>query len=306
MLKFDFISARGDVLPLANNPLFHLLSVNGQTAANTSIASTVVGGVDGDSVNNIQAQPRPFILDLQIRDGVDVEEAKRAILKVVKLKQQGGIMWTQNERTVVISGVVEAVEMPRWTEKVIMQITLHCEQPFWEDLDDVVKQISEAINLHYFTTSPDDMLFFTEDGAPLGEYDTIRTKSFYNAGDVAVGLEIRILAHDTVTNPIIYDQNGNFFGLGYVTTYTDVDAAGNAISATATNPLIMKAGDEIVITTHKGRKTVTLNGVNIIDKIKPNSAWLQLVTGDNLFSINSDDESITNMSFSLIYKQRYI
>lgn len=306
MLKFDFISARGDVLPLANNPLFHLLSVDGQTVGETSIASTEIGGVDGDSVNNIQAQPRPLVLDLQIRDGVDVEEAKRSILKVVKLKQQGGIMWTQNARTVVISGVVKTVEMPRWTNKVIMQITLHCEQPFWEDLDDVVKHISEAINLHYFTTSTDDMLYFTEDGAPLGEYDTIRTKAFYNDGDVAVGLEIRILAHDTVTNPIIYDQNGNYFGLGYVMTYPDIDENGNAISATVTNPLEMKAGDEIIITTHKGRKTVTLNGVNIIHTIKPGSTWLQLETGDNLFSINSDDASISNMSFSLIYKQRYI
>lgn len=289
MLQLDFISARGDTMPLANNPLFHLIHIDGHTTASTSIASAVVGGIDGDTVNNIQATPRTIIIDLQIRNGVDVEEAKRAILKVVKLKQQGGLLWTQNERTVVISGIVEAVEMPRWTETAIMQITLHCEQPFWEDVDDIIQQISEAINLHYFTDSPVNMLYFPEDGLPLGEYDTIRTKSFHNDGDVAVGLEISILAHDTVTNPIIYDQYGNYFGIGY-------DG----------NPLIMHAGDNAVITTHKGRKTVTLNGVNIFDKIKPNSTWVQLATGDNVFSINSDDESISNMSFSLIYKQRYI
>lgn len=289
MLKLDFISARGDKLPLVNNPLFHLSHIDGQTLANTSIASSVIGGVDGDTVNNIQANPRTIIIDLEPRSGVDVEEAKRAILKVVKLKQLGGLLWTQNERTVVITGIVEAAEMPRWTEKAVMQITLHCAQPFWEDVDDVIQQISEAINLHYFTDSPADMLYFPEEGVPLGEYDTIRTKSFYNDGDVAVGLEISILAHDTVTNPIIYDQYGNYFGLGY-------DG----------NPLIMQAGDNAVITTHKGRKTVTLNGVNIFNKIKPNSTWVQLETGDNVFSINSDDESISNMSFSLIYKQRYI
>lgn len=306
MLQLDYVSARGDVLPLANNPLFHLTHIDGMTTAGTSIASAVVGGVDGDTVNNIQALPRSIIIDLQPRSGVNVEEAKRAILNVVKLKQQGGLIWTQNGRTVTITGVVETVDLPRWTNTAIMQIALHCEQPFWEDIDEIVQQISEAINLHYFTNSPDDMLYFTDAGAPLGEYDTIRTKSFRNDGDVAVGLEISILAHDTVTNPIIYDQYGNYFGLGYTLTYTDVDADGNAISATTTNPLVMKAGDHIVITTHKGRKMVTLNGVNIFNKIKPNSTWLQLETGDNLFSINSDDESITNMSFSLIYKQRYI
>ena len=306
MLKLDYISARGDVMPLVNNPLFHLLGVDGMTTAGTSISSAVVGGVDGDTVNNVQATPRTIIIDLKPRGGVDVEEAKREILKIVKLKQQGGLLWTQNERTVNITGIVENIEMPRWTETAIMQITLHCEQPFWEDIDEVIQQISEAINLHYFTTSPDNMLYFNEDGIPFGEYDTIRTKSFHNDGDVAVGLEISILAHETVTNPIIYDMRGNFFGLGYVMTHTDVDEDGNAISATVTNPLVMEAGDNVVITTHKGRKTVTLNGVDIFDKVKPNSHWLQLETGDNLFSINSDDESITNMSFSLIYKQRYI
>lgn len=304
MLKLNFISARGDALPLVDNPLFHLIHIDGHTAANTSIASAVVGGVDGDTVNNVQATPRTIIIDLQIRSGVDVEDAKRAILKVVKLKQQGGLLWTQNERTVLITGIVEAVEMPRWTNATVMQITLHCEQPFWEDIDDVIQQISDVINVHYFTNSPSDMLYFPADGIALGEYDTIRTKSFYNDGDVAVGLEIRILAHDTVTNPIVYDQYGNYFGLGYAIESESGDAGIG--TAWVSNPLVMKAGDNIVITTHKGRKTVTLNGVNIFDKIKPNSTWLQLETGDNVFSINSDDESISNMSFSLIYKQRYI
>lgn len=303
MLKLDYISARGDTMPLANNPLFHLIHIDGHTTAGTDVANTVVGGMDGDTVNNIQATPRTIIIDLQIRSGVDVEQAKRAILKVIKLKQQGGLLWTQNERSVLIAGIVEAIEMPRWTDTAIMQITLHCEQPFWEDVDEVVQQISEAISLHYFTNAPADMLYFTDEGAPFGEYDTIRTKAFHNDGDVAVGLEIRILAHDTVTNPIIYDQYGNYFGIGYE---IESDSGAGIGSAWYSVPFVMQAGDEVIITTHKGRKTVKHNGVVIFDKIKPNSTWLQLETGDNVFSINSDDESITNMSFSLIYKQRYI
>lgn len=289
MFKMDFVSARGDILPLTDNPYFHLTHVDGQTTAGTKLSSAVVGGMDGDNVNNVQATPRPITLDLEIKSGVDVEEAKRAILKIVKLKQQGGLIWTQNERTVIISGIVETIEMPRWTNKTVMQISLHCEQPFWEDIDDIIAQINEAINLHYFTASPADMLYFPESGIPFGEFDTIRTKSFHNDGDVAVGLEITIVAHATVTNPIIYDQNGNFFGVGY-----------------EGNPFVMQAGDNVVITTHKGNKTVKYNGAVIYGKIKPRGTWLQLEAGDNLFSINSDDDSINNMSFSLVYRQRYI
>lgn len=304
MIKLDYVSARGDILPLTDNPYFHLTHVDGQTAAGTSIASAIVAGVDGDTVNSVRATPRTIILDLRIRSGVDVEQAKRAILKIVKLKQQGGLIWTQNERTVIIAGIVEAVEMPRWTRETVIQITLHCEQPFWEDVDDIITQINEAINLHYFTASPVDMLYFPEDGIPFGEYDTIRTKSFYNDGDVAVGLEITIVAHATVTNPIIYDQHGNYFGIGY--EYETADAGAGLGTAWVSNPFVMQAGDYVVITTHKGNKTVKYNGSVIYGKIKPQSTWLQLEAGDNLFSINSDDDSIANMSFSLAYRQRYI
>lgn len=291
MARFDFVSQRGDRLSLSANDDFLLTHIDGQTSASASISSSVIGGVDGDTVNNMQAEARPIIFDLRIKSGVDVEDAKRKILRVIKLKQNGTIVWEQDGRTVEITGKVEKIDMPRWANGILMQVEMHCEQPFWEDIESVVEQISEAIDLHYFTDAPTDVLYFTEEGIVIGEYDTTRAKNFFNEGDVSVGLEIDIIAFSTVTNPIIYDADGNFFGVGY---------------GTADKKVVMQSGDKIVITTHRGKKSVTLNGVSIFNKIKPNSTWLQLGTGDNRFAINSDDDSLDNMAFSLIYKQRYI
>jgi hypothetical protein len=291
MAKFDFISQRGDVLSLSANPDFILTHIDGQTSASASVSSNVIGGVDGDTVSNMQTEFRSLIFDLRIRSGVDVEEAKRRILRVIKLKQSGTVLWSQNNRTVSITGKVERIEMPRWANGIVMQIEMHCEQPFWEDIDEIVEQISEAINLHYFTDDPTDMLYFTDEGIVIGEYDLTRSKNFFNEGDVSVGIEIEILAVATVTNPIIYDSENNFFGVGY---------------GTADKQVKMQSGDKIVITTHRGKKSVTLNGVSLFNKIKPNSTWLQLATGDNRFAINSDDDALDNMTFSLSYKQRYI
>ena len=287
----DYISARGDRLPLVDNNLFILTNIDGLTTANAAISSSVIGGADGAVVTNVQANPRTLVIDLRIKDSVDVEEAKRAVLKVVKVKQRGTLEWSQNDRTVAISGIVESIEMPRWRNAVTMQITLHCEQPFWEDIALVIKQINEAIDLHYFVDAETDMLYFPDGGVVLGEYDTIRTKAFHNDGDVAVGLEISIVALDTVTNPIIYDGNGNFFGVGY---------------GDGAKQVVMQAGDNIVITTHKGKKSVKFGSRNLLPYVKPQSTWLQLQAGDNLFTIDSDDENLSNMSFYLIYKQRYV
>lgn len=291
MAKFDFISQRGDRLSLSANSDFYLTHIDGQTSASASVSSNVIGGVDGDTVSNMQADFRPLTFDLRIKNGVDVEDAKRRILRVIKLKQNGSIVWEQNGRTVEISGKVERIDMPRWAKGIVMQVEMHCEQPFWEDIEAVVERISEAIDLHYFTDDATDMLYFTEDGIVIGEYDTTRSKNFFNEGDVSIGLEIVITALATVTNPIIYGADGTFFGVGY---------------GTAEKQVLMQSGDKIVITTHRGNKGVTLNGVSIFDKIKPNSTWLQLATGDNRFAINSDDDSFTNMTFSLIYRRRYI
>lgn len=291
MLTLNFQNSAGNMLPLINNEWFDLTNVDAQTSMHSSISSSVVGGMDGDTVTNVQADPRSIVLDLQIKSGKNVELAKREILKYFKAKQKGTLVWTQENKTKEITGLVEVIEMPRWTDSVVLQITLHCEQPFWQDIDYVVQLISEAINVHYFTDYSNDMLFFPEDGIVLGEYDVTRTRTFINNGDVSVGLIITVTAVATVTNPIIYDSYGHYFGVGY----------GEGVKQ-----LVLEAGDVVVITTEKGKKSVTLNGINIISKVKPNSTWLQLGTGEQQFSINSDDENINNMFFTLEYKQRYV
>lgn len=289
MYKFDFINSRGDILPLSGGVNYKLTNFDAQTSANTNLATVSISGEDGDTVNNAQAQPRTIIFDLRIIH--DVEKTKREILSIIKLKQKAKIKWTQAERTVEIEGIVESVDMPRWNNAVVLQITMHCGQPFWENIDFIYSQISEAFELHYFTDYYNDMLYFPEEGIPFGEYNTTRTKDIYNSGDVSVGLQIEIVALDTVTNPIIYNESGKFFGCGY---------------GDGAKKVVMQTGDIIIIDTRKNQKSVTLNGSSILQKVKPSSTWFQLEAGENKFSVNSDDENTANMTFSFIYKQRYI
>lgn len=289
MMELLYISKWGGTFNLTDNDYVWLINADGMTAASSDISSVVIGGVDGDSVNSVRAQPRGIVLDLRVKSHVNVEEAKRAILAIVKLKQSCTLQWTQNNRTWTINGIVDSVEMPRFNNEVTMQISIYCSVPFWQDLNEILSEISEAKDLHYFTENPYDMLYFPEEGIPFGEYDMSRTRTFYNAGDVAVGMIIEILAYKTVTNPIIYDQNGNYFGVG-----------------TLTRPFVMQAGQKLVINTRPREKSVTLDGHSVLDQIKPLSTWLQFQAGENEYSINSDDAATDNMVFTLIYKQRYI
>ena len=293
-MDFVFENSRGEVLNLWHNQWFYLIDQAGQTQGDANISALVVGDMDGDIPTNVNTQPRTIVLNLRINPAVNVEDAKRAITKVVKLKQTGTIIWTQNDETKKISGIIESISMPRWNHAVVMQIQMHCSDPYWKDAQETIQQINEAIGLHYFTAENDTssyMLYFPEDGRPLGEYDTTRSRTFTNNGDVAVGMDIEILALDTVTNPIIYDQDGDFIGVGY-----------------GTKPVVLSAGDVIRICTKRGQLSVVKNqNTNMLNYVKPRSNLrMQIQTGENTFRIDSDDASTQNMVFSLTFTQGYI
>lgn len=293
-MDFVFENSRGELLDLWHNQWFYLIEQAGQTQGTANISALTIGDVDGDIPTNVNAQPRTIVLSLRIKQTANVEDAKRAITKIVKLKQTGTIIWTQNNFTKKITGIVEAISMPRWNNAVVMQIQLHCSEPYWKDAVQTIQQINEAVGLHYFTAENDTssyMLYFPEDGRPLGEYDTTRSRTFTNNGDVAVGMNIEILALDTVTDPIIYDQNGDFIGIGY-----------------GMKPVVLEAGDVIRISTIRGNLSVIKNkNTNMLNYVKPRSNLrMQIQTGENTFRIDSDDASTENMVFSLTFTQEYI
>lgn len=287
MAEFKIISPNNEVLPIQDNIYFDLIDIDGQTMFNSSISTVTIGGNDGATINTIAANPRSIIMTLRIKNGVDVEGAKRYIFRFIKPKQKHKIIWNRNQREIYIEGVCESASMPRWQNGITCQITFFCEQPFWEDVDTIVQEISNIIPLHYFTSDDEDMLYFDGEsgGIVLGEYDTARTRNYYNSGDVDVGIEIVINALKTVTDPVIYMSPDIFIGV---------------------DDVILQAGEKITITTQKGYKDILKDGVSIIDKIRPGSTWLQMKTGNNTFTIDSSDETNDNMVFEIIYAQRYV
>ena len=282
-VSLHYIGANGNILDLLRNPYFHLTNVDGMTNIATNISAATTPGMDGDKVNNVRAQPRDIVLDLHIKDDVSVEEAKRYIMQTVKPKQAGRLVMSRDGRDTEIGAVVQAIAMPRFVQGVVMQISFHCPSPYWQDVENVLLEISRIIDLHYF---PQDVggLAFPVEGVVMGEYDLNMTRTYTNDGDAECGMVITIIAVAAVKNPTIYKTDGSYIGVN--------------------DSLV--AGDEIVINTNRGEKGITKNGANILNKIKSGSTFIQLETGDNVLTIGSDGDTAGNMYFTLTFKRRFV
>lgn len=278
-----YIGANGSMLDLFDNPYFVLVDAEGITENASDISTSTTPSMDGDKVNNIQTQPRGIVLSLQIKDDAPVEEAKRYILRTIKPKQKGRLVLHQSGRDIQIAGVVESISMPRFGQEIIMQISLYCSDPYWKDVENVLLEISRVLNMHYFPIDEGGLAFPAE-GIPFGEYDLNMTRTYTNDGDAECGMIITIIALAEVVNPTIYKVDGSFIGVN--------DS--------------MVVGDEIIINTNRGEKSITKNGTNILSKIKPGSSFLQLDTGDNELTIDSDGDTEGNVYFMLAFKRRFV
>lgn len=283
-VSLKYIGANGNELDLLHNDFFLLAHADGITEIASEIGASTTPNMDGDTVNTVRAQPRGIVLDMRVKDTASVEQAKRYILRTIKPKQKGRLVFLKDDRETEIEGVVEAISMPRFEEDgVTMQVTLYCSLPYWQDVEDVLLEISRIISMHYFPIDTGGLAFPAE-GIPLGEYDMNMTRTYTNDGDAECGLVITIIALAEAQNPTIYKSDGSFIGVNDT----------------------MSAGDKIIINTNRGKKSITKNGVNILNKIKAGSKFFQLETGDNELTVDTDGDTKGSVYFIVSFKRRFV
>lgn len=279
-MNLELLSNYG-ALPLWENEHFVVSNIDGMTAAAVSVASNTVYSLDGDRITNMQTQPRQIVIDLRIKQSVSVEAAREYVLRYVKPKQEVTLRLTYDlsggEQSKAISGRVSAITLPRFTSQAVMQISIYCPQPYWEDAAFITQYISDILDAHRFAITWSEPL-------PMGVYNLTRTREIVNNGDAAVGMIVTITAQGDVVNPALYNNlTGEHIGI--------IDA--------------LEAGDEIVINTIRGQKAITKNGENVLSKLRAGSAWLQLDVGSNILLVDADSGA-DSMYFALTFKQAYV
>ena len=264
MYELKVRNDKGEVTNLSTSPKYTVYKITGLQPPAVSINSSSNATTDGSSINSVRVGTRNIVIYMTL--GGDVEESRLGLYKIFPLKKSITLYFKNGKRDVYIEGRVEVIECDQFTKKQIAQISILCPQPYFKAAEDLVSYFSDISALFSFPFS------LAAEGVELSSITRNVRKSIINTGDIESGLIIDLYAVGEVLNPVIYDV--------FQRTHIKLKFA-------------MIAGDRIVINTNAGAKSITLirGGVesNIMGYMLPDSAWLTLGAGDNVFTYDADN-----------------
>lgn len=270
-------------IPMMNSEStgFILHDMTGLGPPTASVNTSKVATKDGSKYNSARAEERNIVLPMYFTPIPTIEDARHRSYKYFPLKKPVILAFKTDNRECQIVGYVETNEPDICSDREGCQVSIICPNPYFSSIYDTVTSFSGVEAAFEFPFSNEDT------SNPHIEFGKIVVKAeniVRYGGDAESGVQIRIAASATVKNITIYNVDTR----GTMHIYHDKLVA-------LTGSGIVK-GDEIIITTDKGSRSVTLlrNGksTNILNAIDPrNDEWFSLTKGDNIFAYTADEGS---------------
>lgn len=291
MFKLKVESLTGQVLQLTQDESnYQVVNIDGLTPPKASINSSIVAGMDGSKFNSSRLEPRNLVITLRLNG--NVEQNRINLYKYFRTKQWCKVYYTNGSRDVYIEGYVESMDSDLFSISQRMQISIVCNNPFLQDAQEIVNDISKVLGMFTFPFSfgangamynPDSN---TDDAIEFSTYNYERETEIFNDSEDSVGVIIELTFRGVVDDPKIIDT-----------------LSGDTFEIKGSYDI----GDKIVINTNKSKKSVKLyrNGVesNLFSKLTIGSTWFQLRVGSNLYSYSAR----RNDSFMrIVYKHHNI
>lgn len=293
-MQLILINKNNETIDLLNNrDKFVLSACESLHGIDTEIQEISSPYLDGTQIEGVKALSRGISMTFKLIP--DIKDSIEFFTSVVKSKQFVTLQETEKGNTITIQGVAKIPPYTRMMAMCEIQLDIYCGQPYWEDLNQVVADISMFIPLWHLVNTGQ---WFLPIGRSLGIVDTNATKTFTNDGDAEVGMNIVISILNEVDNVAIGCSTGNQNG-NYMVINTPLNTY-----------------DEIEINTVRGNKYIKINGETeyngqpVLSYLEFNGKdWLQLETGDNTFKIgewtNNSIVPSSNFYFTITYKRRY-
>lgn len=267
---------------------FIVNSITGLGAGTASINTTDVATNDGSLYNSARANSRNIVLSLRFLFQDTIEDVRQKSYKYFPLKKKVTLKFETDNRLSEIDGYVESNEPEIFSKEEGSDISIICPYPFFHSAaGDQVTVFSGVEPAFMFPFSNNSL---TENLLLMGEIQHKTENVVIYEGDVETGITITIHALGAASDITIYNVSTR--EKMFIDTVKLQSLTGAGITA----------GDDIIICTVKGQKSVRLvrQGVttNILNCLGKNADWFQLSKGDNIFAYTADTGT-TNLQFKI-------
>lgn len=270
------------------NSGFIVREIRGLGPCKATINTTEVSTNDGSIYNSARLNARNIVFDL-VFIGTDIESLRQLSYKFFPIKKPITLEFITDNRDCVTTGYVESNEPDIFSSSESATISILCPDAYFYSIE-----AGENITTFY----GEDPLFefpfennsLTENLIEFGNIRQYTDAVIVYDGDYEIGITITIHSVGEASNISIYNIGTR--------QQMVIDTA--KIESLTGSGLI--AGDDIIICTVKGKKSITLlrNGkyTNILNALDKKSDWFQLVKGENIFAYTAET-GVQNLQFKV-------
>lgn len=266
---------------------FVIESVEGLGAGKATVNVTEIVTNDGAIHNSSRITARNILLNLKFYSDTSIEDVRLKTYRYFPLKKNIKMVIETDNRICEIEGIVESNEPNIFSKEEGTTISIICPDPSFYALTE-----GDVIDIeHKSSTSEFEFPFSNESlvGSMMvfGSLLVSKEQTILYKGDAETGVRITVHA------------------LGDASDITIRNLTTNEIMRIDTDRLEggkLYQGDDIVISTVKGKKSVTLfrNGksINILNCLARNTDWFQLTRGSNTFTFDASG-GLRNLEFKI-------
>lgn len=244
---------------------YQVINIEGLEPPKSNIFTNPIANMQGEKFKSSKLEMRNIVFTIKVNG--DAEQNRLNLYSYFGTGKWCKIYYKNGLRDVYIEGYCETIECPLFTMNQQMQISIICPDPYLKSVEMISVEISKLLGVFTFPFA------IAEEGIPFSNFIPNRKTEIVNTGEADTGLIITLISPvDGVVNPTIYDTDtGEFM----------------RIETTMNN------GDEIIINTNKGQKSIVkiIDGeeLNIINSLNGSSTWLSLDVGSNNFTYEADE-----------------
>lgn len=269
---------------------FVIKSITGLGPGKANINTTEVATNDGSLFNSSRLPSRNIVVSLGYMWNDSIEDVRQLSYKYFPIKKKLTVLIESDNRQAEIEGYVESNDPTIFSKDEGSDISIICPNPFFYSAGEngINTTIFYGVEPLFEFPFRNESLY--EKLLLMGEIRNETERVVMYNGDAEIGITITIHAIGEASNITIYNTRTR--EVMRIDTEKLEKFTGSGIIA----------GDDIIICTIKGKKSISLlrNGktTNILNCLDKNADWFQLAKGDNIFAYTAETGS-SNLQFRI-------